>query len=37
MFPAPEDPRGNPEKWNEDELKRWLNAVSGYQILGNLS
>jgi hypothetical protein len=33
MFPAPEDPNGDPEKWTEDELKRWLNAVSEHQVL----
>ena len=28
MFPQAEDPKGEPEKWTEDEMKRWLNAVS---------
>jgi hypothetical protein len=36
MFPAQEDPKGDPEKWTEDELKRWLNAVSEHQVLQNL-
>ncbi|KAK3715707.1 hypothetical protein LTR37_006932 [Vermiconidia calcicola] len=26
MFPKPEDPKGEPENWTEDEMKRWLNA-----------
>ncbi len=28
MFPAQSDPTGEPEKWTEDEMRRWLNAVS---------
>lgn len=27
MFPAQEDPKGDPEKWTDDEMRRWLNAV----------
>ncbi|CAK4034479.1 Hypothetical predicted protein [Lecanosticta acicola] len=26
MFPKPEDPKGEPENWTEEEMKRWLNA-----------
>jgi hypothetical protein len=28
MFPAAEDPKGNPENWTKEELRRWLAAVS---------
>ena len=28
MFPKPEDPKGDPEKWTDEEKKRWLNSVS---------
>ena len=28
MFPKQDDPKGDPEKWTEDEMKRWLIAVS---------
>ena len=28
MFPAQPDPTGEPETWTEDEMKRWLDAVS---------
>ncbi|EPS30685.1 hypothetical protein PDE_05637 [Penicillium oxalicum 114-2] len=24
VFPAEEDPTGNPDDWTEDELRRWL-------------
>lgn len=27
VFPAAADPKGDPEKWSIDELKRWLNKV----------
>jgi hypothetical protein len=27
MFPAAEDPKGNPEGWTKEELRRWLAAV----------
>ncbi|KAK6388533.1 hypothetical protein LTR65_007870 [Meristemomyces frigidus] len=26
MFPQQEDPKGEPETWSEDDMKRWLNA-----------
>ncbi|KAK5711218.1 hypothetical protein LTR17_018510 [Elasticomyces elasticus] len=26
MFPQAADPKGEPETWSEDEMKRWLNA-----------
>lgn len=28
MFPAGEDPKGDPETWTQEELRRWLAAVS---------
>jgi hypothetical protein len=28
MFPKEPDPKGEPENWSEDEMRRWLNAVS---------
>lgn len=28
MFPAAPDPKGNPETWTRDEMRRWLAAVS---------
>lgn len=27
MFPKQEDPKGEPEEWSENEMRRWLNAV----------
>jgi len=27
MFPQAEDPKGEPETWSEDDMRRWLNAV----------
>ena len=27
MFPAEADPKGNPESWTKEELRRWLAAV----------
>ncbi|KAK5729784.1 hypothetical protein LTR17_011650 [Elasticomyces elasticus] len=27
MFPQAADPKGEPETWSEDEMKRWLNSV----------
>lgn len=29
MFPREEDPRGEPETWTADQLRRWLTSVSG--------
>ncbi|KAF3387036.1 hypothetical protein F1880_000876 [Penicillium rolfsii] len=26
VFPAEADPKGNPETWTEDEMRRWLRA-----------
>ncbi|KAJ5389538.1 uncharacterized protein N7496_000606 [Penicillium cataractarum] len=26
VFPAEADPKGNPESWTEDEMRRWLRA-----------
>ncbi|KAK3647050.1 hypothetical protein LTR56_008216 [Elasticomyces elasticus] len=26
MFPQAADPKGEPETWSEDEMKRWLNS-----------
>lgn len=30
MFPAEKDPTGDPETWTEEEMKRWLRAVSAF-------
>ena len=27
MFPREEDPKGDPETWSREELRRWLAAV----------
>lgn len=27
MFPAQEDPEGEPETWTREEMRRWLAAV----------
>ncbi|KAJ9630521.1 hypothetical protein H2203_001044 [Taxawa tesnikishii (nom. ined.)] len=26
VFPQQPDPKGDPEEWTEDEMRRWLNA-----------
>lgn len=28
LFPAQEDPKGDPETWTREEMRRWLHAVS---------
>jgi hypothetical protein len=28
MFPQATDPKGDPDSWTEEEMRRWLNAVS---------
>lgn len=28
MFPSGDDPKGKPEEWTRDEMRRWLAAVS---------
>lgn len=28
MFPAEEDPKGDPDTWTREEMRRWLEAVS---------
>lgn len=28
MFPQAEDPKGEPEKWTDEEMRRWLRSVS---------
>ena len=28
IFPAEKDPKGEPESWTDDELRRWLKKVS---------
>ena len=33
MFPQAEDPKGEPETWSEEDMKRWLNAVSLLDLL----
>lgn len=30
MFPATEDPKGAPETWTCEELRRWLAAVGAH-------
>jgi STE24 endopeptidase len=27
MFPHPDDPKGEPETWTREEMRRWLAAV----------
>jgi hypothetical protein len=27
MFPQTEDPKGDPQKWSEEEMRAWLNNV----------
>jgi hypothetical protein len=27
MFPQGEDPKGDPQKWSEEDMRRWLNNV----------
>ena len=27
MFPQTEDPKGDPQKWSEEEMRQWLNNV----------
>lgn len=27
MFPQAEDPKGKPEEWSREEMRRWLSAV----------
>ncbi|KAK0266910.1 hypothetical protein LTR35_016749 [Friedmanniomyces endolithicus] len=29
MFPQAADPKGEPENWTEEDMKRWLDSVSG--------
>ncbi len=33
VFPAESDPKGNPETWTRDELRRWLANVSPQRLL----
>ncbi|KAK1067344.1 hypothetical protein LTR12_006418 [Friedmanniomyces endolithicus] len=28
MFPQAADPKGEPENWTEEDMKRWLDSVS---------
>jgi len=28
IFPQAEDPKGDPQKWSEEEMRRWLRNVS---------
>jgi hypothetical protein len=30
MFPQVEDPKGDPQKWSEEEMRAWLNNVSSH-------
>jgi hypothetical protein len=27
MFPQLQDPKGDPQKWTEEEMRQWLNSV----------
>ncbi|KAK4076057.1 hypothetical protein Trihar35433_2617 [Trichoderma harzianum] len=27
LFPAQEDPKGDPETWTREEMRRWLHAL----------
>lgn len=41
MFPKAEDPKGEPEHWTDEEMKRWLRAVrrinnSVFDLLANV-
>jgi hypothetical protein len=33
MFPQVEDPKGDPQKWSEEEMRAWLNNVSSGSIM----
>jgi hypothetical protein len=35
MFPAEADPKGDPETWTKEELRRWLAAVSDIRVGGS--
>ena len=39
MFPAEADPTGDPETWTQEEMRRWLAAVSLFlsAFLGKLA
>lgn len=32
MFPSGDDPKGDPETWTHEELRRWLAAVSRHFV-----
>ncbi|KAG6160374.1 hypothetical protein E4U37_000637 [Claviceps purpurea] len=32
MFPPPPDPKGDPETWTREEMRRWLAAVGPFSI-----
>ena len=36
MFPQSEDPKGDPQKWTEAEMRQWLNNVGLRLLLGVL-
>jgi len=33
MFPQLQDPKGNPEKWTDEEMRFWLNNVCSLQLV----
>lgn len=39
IFPAEPDPKGNPEEWTREEMRRWLGAVRRlllpFEVLAN--
>jgi hypothetical protein len=36
LFPADPDPKGDPETWTREEMRRWLEAVSCTDDVGSL-
>ncbi|OAA38403.1 hypothetical protein BBO_07041 [Beauveria brongniartii RCEF 3172] len=36
LFPADPDPKGDPETWTREQMRRWLEAVSRTDDVGNL-
>lgn len=32
MFPKAEDPKGDPEHWTDEEMRRWLRAVGRFEL-----
>jgi len=36
IFPQPEDPKGDPQKWTEEEMRRWLRHVCSSSISNDI-